>query len=224
MVRSGASEANKLPDVFVSNRGGLALALRRNACNTPAAAMGIGLSIDCHGTSVIRWEHLLDGCFRAANAAFHDDIKGHLSQHGGFGVHLIRSDATNAKVRHQSKLHVLEFSSRYVIPNSDDDMDATSLGDFLVVPDSSGATCRSLILQQLKSCGPPTWKREVDREKAQWGDDMKALPVTDRLKPQFSQRSGPKTSSVFIQVTDHGPDQVKARKNAARECLDVLWT
>ena len=207
---------------FFTAKGGLSLALKRNACNTPSACMGMGLSIDAHWSTVCKWENVLDGCFRAAAKAFFGDMEATLSAQGGLVLHVLRSDATNAKCWHQEKLHVTEVRSVYSIRGSEETMESLGLGDLLVAKDGTADTCRALIQQQLKSCGVPPWDVYIQNEKALLQPFEVALDLVAKLKAQRANLPAARRITNFCQVTDAGSEQVATRLQIAQQCKPYL--
>ena len=154
--------------------GGLLMGLRANLCHTPATCLGFVLQTDVHKTTVCKWELVLDACLQQAVKNFYVARESELHMKGGFGLHNLRSDATNARIWHKRKLHAFEADSIYAISHGDgggadgDDSDAASvskvaiyesihLGDLQVVADGSAKGCRSMIIKQCQSVGVPIW-------------------------------------------------------------------
>ena len=131
------------------------MALKRNICNTPTALLGVHLQTDVHASTVARWETHLDNCLRSSSIGFYKQMEDELVERGGFVLHSVRSDATNARVWHQEKLHVVDVSSAYYPAPADKSpvsQESMYLGDLVVVPDGSGVTCRGMINNK---CNPP---------------------------------------------------------------------
>ena len=141
-----------------------------------------------------------------------------MQTHGGFVVHVVRSDVTNGKVWHVCKLHLAEFNSVYVLEDGDDGpaipadaslLETSVLGDVLVVPDGSGATCRGMFGKQAGSVGCPAWKDEAQRLGIAPVDRDAGTPFATlraRLRHQHSRESATRAVThqivAYVQCTE----------------------
>ena len=149
---------------------------------------------------------------------------------GGFAIHTIRSDATNGRIWHRSKLHVTEVDSIYSVSSADDVVQTTILGDLLLVKSGSTELCRSMIEKQCLSLGMPLWLSVVEKVMIHpaIGEDHVQLLLYDELcrqKKALLLSKRPLAITVYIQVTDAGSEQVACRKTVhedVRLCLTVL--
>ena len=210
---------------YFSVRGGLVMALKRNICNTPTATLGVHLETDVNRTTVSRWEMHLDNCLRSSSVAFYQQIEDELQEGGGFALHSVRSDATNARVWHQEKLHVVEISSTYYVSplENPSPQESMYLGDLAVIPDGSGVTARGMIEKQMQSTGCPSWCAVLTKLGIAPDPD---LPLEQRLKAQLQAfRGGGKKLIIelFVQTTDAGSEQVYQRELVARECSESVF-
>ena len=137
---------------YFTRAGGINVAVKSNLSCTPASALGCSLEIDIHRTTVTRWEGTLDACLRASSKTFYDDSEAFLHDSGGYAWHVIRSDATNAKIWQKQKLHVCQVESFYLLRASDtgEELDTSLLADLMVVNSSTGVACRAMIRKQCR--------------------------------------------------------------------------
>ena len=96
-------------------KAGLSIALRRNILNAPCDAMGLLEKSDSSRWTIARWEATLDSCLRAACRAAYKEGSNWMTELGGFAVHSVMTDATNARLWHQKKVMVGEYCSMYIV-------------------------------------------------------------------------------------------------------------
>ncbi len=95
-VRRGSTKGTA--SKYFTPVGGLRVGLRANLCHTPAAYFAHVMEMDLSRYTVSRWEIVVDACLRKYRIDWHSARYEKLIQGGGYVVHALRSDATNAKI------------------------------------------------------------------------------------------------------------------------------
>ena len=212
---------------YFSPRGGLTMALRRALANAPAVTWGLAMQTNISHKTVNRWEVILDNSLRASCRESTAEFMRGLETFGGYAIHLVRADATNAKMWHQCKAMLAEYQSLYCFDTDDhagieSTYESNYMGDIQIVHDASGIGCRAMILHMCRSIGFPTWVAAVQRH----GEVSAAETLEKAFEHQLDQlqSSGRERQiEVYLWTTDHGPDQVKCRRLAREETSACLF-
>ena len=231
---SGGKTGRKLTKFSI--RGGLECGLRRNAQNTPTTAMGLSLRTDAHHSTVASWEVKFDAALRASSRWHYTQFEEGIMQLGGCATHLMRSDATNAKIWHNLSAHMSEYWSLYSVYSLEDGggvdtelFQTKFLGDIQVIEDKSGRGVRDMLIHQSRSIGFPDWTKSIAKlgvAPSVNAAGTRLTTVAQRLQAQWDARDRDEptvTTETYIQVTDSGPDQMCARKIVALEILLCLY-
>lgn len=179
---------------YFSGKGGLFLAAKRALSNAAAQSIGLTMGVDCHGTTVARWEITLRATMVAAFRFWqrgHEDDMDNVApwECGGFRLRFrrIRCDATNTGVYKKAKLHVNEVMLGYITrpvrretpwPAILEEFNGncrTILGDLQMIRGTdTGVGMVGMLEKQLSASGVPSW-----------ADDAvplgSALPLADAL-------------------------------------------
>ena len=91
------------------------MAIRRNQCNAPCESMGLITKTNVSRQSVATWEHILDSTLRMGCRAAYRECEEFITTLGGFSCHSMMTDATNARIWHESKVLVGEYCSTYYV-------------------------------------------------------------------------------------------------------------
>ena len=218
---------------YFSLRGGLNIGLQANLCCLPSATLGFALQTDVSRKTVTKWEVRFDDAIRASCFAFHRHMEEALKSSGGFLIHAMRSDATNAKIWQRRKMHQFE-SDCFYCPNTHEDavlapsfdpshQELRYLGDLQIITDCTGNGCHAMLCKQAKSVGMTLWTDAVLHDRAQRAAIDQDATLYDILLDQ--RGLDPRTIRIYLQNTDAGPDQVRARKLISAQigdCLHIL--
>ena len=228
-MRSAGKVGRKLGKFSV--RGGMSLALRRTAQNSPCASMGLVLCTDCSGQTVSIWELKLDAALRSSSKWHLSEFEAAIDALGGCSVSLIRSDCSNAKLWYTVSAHVAEYQSLYLVDpevqgGKPDKFESRFIGDVQIADDKTGLGVRRMLIHQSRSIGYPTWidylaKRGLAPRTLIDGRPLAKL--SDRLKEQLAQHRGERVINKLVQATDSGPDQLSCKHIIGLEVLPCIW-
>jgi len=225
-----------------SPKSGLAMAIRRNMVNAPCDAMGLVISADVSRWTCARWEAILDNCLRGACRKAHAEATEFVRVLGGFAIHSIMTDATNARLWHQQKVLVGEYASMYLFKPEASEGDAPCegfffkyLGDLQIQSDGTAKAVRRMMFNQARSIGFPFWTDAIryhgQAPRVDAGDA--AGKLEDRFEEQLRLKraaiaASPSTVNplhvdAYCHSTDGGSDQRAARKLISAECMLCLF-
>ena len=170
----------------------------------------------------------MDACLRASNKSFYDDSEACLHDSGGYAWHVIRSDATNAKIWQRQKLHVCQVESFYSLQAADagEIEDTSLLADLMVVTSGTGVACRAMIRKQCRSTGMPL--REDILKKVHTpptpAEAQQRFTLVEYLRRQAAAVHPDQKIALttFLQITDAGSDQSLCRKLFSEELRRAL--
>ena len=191
-MRSAGKVGRKLGKFSV--RGGMSLALRRTAQNSPCASMGLVICTDCSGQTVSNWELELDAALRSSSKWHLSEFEAAIDALGGCSVSLIRSDCSNAKLWYIVSAHVAEYQSLYLVDpgvqgGEPDEFESRFIGYVQVADDKTGLGVRRMLVHQSRSIGYPTWIDYLAKRGLAPRTLIDGRPLTelsDRLKEQFA--------------------------------------
>ena len=170
----------------------------------------------------------MDACLRASNKSFYDDSEACLHDSGGHAWHVIRSDATNAKIWQRQKLHVCQVESLYSLQAADagEIEDTSLLADLMVVTSGTGVACRAMIRKQCRSTGMPLWEeilKKVHTPPTPAEAQQRFTLVEDLRRQAAAVHPDKKIGlTTFLQITDAGSDQSLCRKLISEELRHAL--
>ena len=191
---------------YFTVRGGHSLALRRSCGNIGASCIGRVLQVDCHGTTVSRWEVLAHAALLVSSRIKYQELEELMYEPSDsikFALHCIRSDATNKSIWQKCKLHTVLTASRYVLEteNGFETHEQEHLTDILVAESGSGVSTHALVKKQIGSVWLPTWTESAAKlSEVCTGSQPRSVRVV-----------------MYLRCTDAGSDQIKYRSIAKLE-------
>ena len=216
---------------YFSPEGGLSMAIRRNQVNSPCAAMGLVVRSDTSRYTCARWELILDSSLRMSCREAYRECEEFITILGGFSCHSMMTDATNARIWHDSKVLVGEYCSTYYVKadpgeQNDDTFSFNYLGDLQLQTSGTAQAARRMMLNQTQSIGFPSWVKALAKHGAAPttgpAGDIDLYDLEGRFREQLRLRPGAPLN-IYCHSTDGGSDQRACRKDILRETMACLF-